>query len=303
MWNRRSPHQVSIIVVSSSASDAKEFRLSRLWYRVLIGICLAGFVSLIGLGALSPYLVGTILAGGEEYPWRKQLAEAYQKTETLTRELEEMRAVAERIRHLAGVTAFEETAPESATEYAPYPDIGLLDSELALGESRLPFLMRETWIPVDETDLSKRQESLFRSIPSIWPVRGWVTDEFHRKTGPLERQHLGLDIAARIGAPVIASGDGIVIFADWDHDLGWLVVIEHGYGYLTRYGHNSSLRVERGDQVRRGQIIALVGNTGRSSASHLHYEVWKHGVPVNPRNHVPEMLRWEDLFGRSAYAG
>ena len=95
----------------------------------------------------------------------------------------------------------------------------------------------------------------------------------------------------------MASGDGIVIFSDWDQDLGWLVVVEHGYGFTTRYGHNSSLRVDLGDRIHRGQIIALVGNTGRSTAPHLHYEVWMHGSPVNPRIYLPDVLRWDDLLG------
>jgi murein DD-endopeptidase MepM/ murein hydrolase activator NlpD len=111
------------------------------------------------------------------------------------------------------------------------------------------------------------------------------------------RRHFGMDFAAREGAPVLAVSDGIVMFSDWDQDLGWLVEVEHGYGFTTRYGHNSSLRVERGQRIRRGQIIALVGSTGRSSAPHLHYEVWKDNTSVDPRNYLPDVIRWDDLLG------
>jgi murein DD-endopeptidase MepM/ murein hydrolase activator NlpD len=130
-----------------------------------------------------------------------------------------------------------------------------------------------------------------------------VTNRFQNDNDPLRRRHLGLDIAAREGAPVLAAGDGVVIFADWDQYLGWLVVIEHGYGFTTRYGHNSSLRVERGDHIRRGQIIALVGSTGRSSAPHLHYEIWMNRTPVDPRSYLPDVLRWDDLLGYGGYVG
>ena len=93
--------------------------------------------------------------------------------------------------------------------------------------------------------------------------------------------HFGMDVAAREGAPVLSTADGVVTFADWDQDLGWLVEIDHGYDVVTRYGHNSRLRVDSGQLVHRGQIIALVGNTGRSSGPHLHYEVIENGKKIN----------------------
>ena len=300
-WKRHKTSQkprVSIIVVSSNASGARELRLPRFGYRVLIGIFIAGVVSIGLLAALSPYIAGAILAETAGYPWKAQLEEANLKTLQLAEELDRMKKITQSIRQLAGVSEYEATAPPSVTEYAPFPSDGMMEDEaLVLGESRLPFLMRERWVPVDEKDLGKRQKTLFRSTPSTWPLRGWVTNEFQSANDPLRRRHLGLDIAAREGAPVMASGDGIVIFADWDQDLGWLVVVEHGYGFTTRYGHNSRLRVERGSRIRRGQIIALVGNTGRSSAPHLHYEVWMNRSPVNPRLYLPDVLRWDDLLG------
>ena len=300
-WKRHKTSQkprVSIIVVSSNASGARELRLPRFGYRVLIGIFIAGVVSIGLLAALSPYIAGAILAETAGYPWKAHLEEANLKTLQLAEELDRMKKITQSIRQLAGVSEYEATAPPSVTEYAPFPSDGMMEDEaLVLGESRLPFLMRERWVPVDEKDLGKRQKTLFRSTPSTWPLRGWVTNEFQSANDPLRRRHLGLDIAAREGAPVMASGDGIVIFADWDQDLGWLVVVEHGYGFTTRYGHNSRLRVERGSRIRRGQIIALVGNTGRSSAPHLHYEVWMNRSPVNPRLYLPDVLRWDDLLG------
>jgi len=123
-----------------------------------------------------------------------------------------------------------------------------------------------------------------------------VTREFQTGEDSIVATHFGLDVAARESTPVVSTADGIVTFADWDQNLGWLVKIDHGYDMSTRYGHNARLRVDLGQAVRRGQIIALVGNTGRSTAPHLHYEVWKDDVPVDPRGYLPEVIHWDDLL-------
>jgi len=290
----RSPRKISLLIVSSNASRTRELRLSRFWYYVLVGLVCTGLASMIVVAVISPYLAGIIMAETAGQPWKEQLKTAQNKTRQLTQELAEMQQIAKSIRQLAGVVDFEASAPAPVTEYTSFVDE---TTEISLRENQLPFLLHDQWIPIDESDLNKRQLTLFRSTPSIWPVRGWVTREFQNTSDPVMRRHFGMDFAAREGAPVLAVGDGIVMFSDWDQDLGWLVEVEHGYGFTTRYGHNSSLRVERGQRIRRGQIIALVGSTGRSSAPHLHYEVWKDNTSVNPRNYLPDVIRWDDLLG------
>lgn len=135
----------------------------------------------------------------------------------------------------------------------------------------------------------KSQRSLLLSTPSIWPTRGWVTSGFGYRKSPftgLPEKHEGLDIATRKGAKVFAPAEGKVIVAGRQYGYGNMVEIDHGYGLVTRFGHNSKHLVKVGDRVRRGQAIALVGNTGRSTGPHLHYEVLLNGVPVNPRNYI-----------------
>jgi murein DD-endopeptidase MepM/ murein hydrolase activator NlpD len=95
--------------------------------------------------------------------------------------------------------------------------------------------------------------------------------------------HCGLDIAARTGTPVLAPADGVVKRVGTAPDYGKMVVIDHGYGYQTLYAHNSKLFVKVGQRVKRGDQIAAIGNTGRSTGSHLHYEVHLNGVPIDPR--------------------
>ena len=137
----------------------------------------------------------------------------------------------------------------------------------------------------------KNQKSLLSSTPSIWPTRGWVTSGFGFRKSPftgLREKHEGWDIAARNGAPVRTTADGVVVVEGREYGYGNLVEIDHGYGLVTRYGHNSKHLVKVGDRVKRGQVIALVGNTGRSTGPHLHYEVLLNGVPVNPKNYILE---------------
>ncbi len=137
----------------------------------------------------------------------------------------------------------------------------------------------------------KNQKSLLSSTPSIWPTRGWVTSNFGFRKSPftgLRERHEGWDIAARNGSPVIATADGVVVVEGREYGYGNLVEVDHGYGIVTRYGHNSKHLVKVGDRIKRGQVVSLVGSTGRSTGPHLHYEVLLHGVPVDPKNYILE---------------
>jgi len=135
----------------------------------------------------------------------------------------------------------------------------------------------------------KEKKSLLDSTPSIWPVAGWVTSEFGWRTSPFggDREiHKGIDIATRYGKPIYAPADGIVANAAFEHDLGRMVRIDHGHGISTLYGHLSKTVLKAGATVHRGDRIGYVGNTGRSTGSHLHYTVMLNGVPVNPRKYL-----------------
>ncbi len=134
-------------------------------------------------------------------------------------------------------------------------------------------------------------QSIIRATPSIWPVRGWVTSEFGTRVSPFHegmKFHQGIDIAAPVGTLIRASADGIVSYAGWERGYGNLVIVNHGYGISTRYAHCAEILVKKGDRVKRGQVIATVGATGRATGPHLHYEVRLKGVPVNPRKYIFE---------------
>lgn len=136
--------------------------------------------------------------------------------------------------------------------------------------------------------LSERQ-SLLNATPNIRPSKGWITSRFGYRMNPFTNKatmHAGLDLAAAPGSPVYAPADGVVIFASYDESYGKLVSIDHGYGVTTRFGHNSQIYVHVGQRVSKWDVIAAVGNTGRSTGPHLHYEVRINGTPVDPANFI-----------------
>ena len=129
------------------------------------------------------------------------------------------------------------------------------------------------------------KRNLLAATPSIRPVKGWISSRFGYRESPFTSRrefHRGLDIATHAGSPIISPADGIVTFAGKKGLMGNMVTIEHGFGMVTRYGHIQKILKKKGTHVKRGQTIALVGNTGRSTGPHLHYEVRLNGVAVNP---------------------
>ena len=132
------------------------------------------------------------------------------------------------------------------------------------------------------------KRNMLAATPSIRPVKGWITSQCGRRLSPFTGRrefHRGLDIATQQGTEIIAPADGIVTYAGKKGLMGNMITIEHGFGMVTRYGHIHKLLIKRGDRVARGEVIALVGNTGRSTGPHLHYEVRLNGVNVNPMNY------------------
>lgn len=131
------------------------------------------------------------------------------------------------------------------------------------------------------------------SVPDRWPVHGWLTSNFGFRHSPVSgssRFHAGLDIASPVGTPVSAPSNGVVVASGWKDGYGQMLVLDHGFGFQTLYGHNSKLLVKEGDYVRRGQKIALVGMSGRTTGPHLHYEVHVDGIPANPLNFMSDLL-------------
>ena len=192
---------------------------------------------------------------------------------------------------------------------------GFNNSEIIINASkRLDIIQKQMVIQSKSLDeiakLAEEKEKLLAAIPAIQPVRnadltrmasgfGWRTDPFTKA----RKMHKGMDFTAPRGTPIYATGDGKVTRADnRSSGYGKHIRIDHGYGYLSLYAHLSKYNVSRGQKVKRGDLIGFVGNTGRSEAPHLHYEVWKDGEKIDPINFYYGSLTAEEFENMLKYA-
>lgn len=162
----------------------------------------------------------------------------------------------------------------------------VLDSRLTLLESELNHQIDSLNQLLDRLD---EEKVLFQYTPSIWPLVGWVSSDFGMRRDPYTSEyvmHSGLDIAADMGSPIVAPAAGYVTFVGMLGPYGKTVIIDHGFGISTYYGHLSQAYVTVGQEIKRGSRIAAVGNTGRTTGPHLHYEVRQNGIPTNPRYYI-----------------
>jgi len=173
----------------------------------------------------------------------------------------------------AASTAFSNVL--STSFVSPEDTFGVLRTLLQGLESRLRNVREDV----------ERQEALAAATPSIWPTKGWLTGTFGGRSDPFTGEpgyHQGLDISSEKGQPVQVTADGRVESAAYSGDYGNLIVVKHDFGLTTRYGHLSGFKVKPGDTVKRGDVIGLVGSTGRSTGAHLHYEILVNDRLINP---------------------
>jgi murein DD-endopeptidase MepM/ murein hydrolase activator NlpD len=155
-------------------------------------------------------------------------------------------------------------------------------------------LMKLTERSQELENFYRDQKALLASTPSVWPVRGYLSAGFGNRIDPftgLKDFHPGLDISTPQGTKVMAPADGIVISCAEKGGYGNAIVIDHGYDVVTRYGHLSGYNVKPGQRVKRGDVIGFVGSTGRSTAPHLHYEVWVRDQAQNPIHYILDEYR------------
>ncbi len=255
---------------------------------LLAGIALAGLF--VGGGMLGWLVVGR-LTGSDELG-------------RLARENASLRARLDY--YAAAVDTFQQFIAETEqmdNRFRAAMDLSLIPSDIRLlgiggkqppaPEPRVDNLLRR--IRFEQQSLAeiasavRKQEARLTNTPSIWPVLGWVTSGFGFRCDPFtgrRTMHEGIDIVAPAGARIVASADGRVVYAGWKSGWGRVVEIDHGFGIRTFYGHCRSLKVNVGDRVTRGQMIATVGSSGRATGVHLHYGVMANGCWVNPRNYI-----------------
>jgi murein DD-endopeptidase MepM/ murein hydrolase activator NlpD len=294
----------TVIVVSDHSQAVRKFRVRRRWLvnaawtlavlGVFGGVTIGHYFALLGSSSENSVLKE------ENAQLRSQILLVQEKVAHISATLDRVERFDAKLR--TAVTQLQD--PERNLAIGPVgADSGpAAEGPAPAGEANLNALpgalsSLESKAARDERSLRDLQEyfddqrSLLASTPSIWPTRGWVTSDFGTRIDPYtaeRKMHEGLDIASPIGQAVFAPSDGTVVFAGVEGSYGKVLVIDHGYGVKTRFGHLSEILVHLGDRVGRGDKVAMVGNTGRSTGPHLHYEVRVNGIPENPRKFILE---------------
>ncbi len=298
----------TLLLIPEDNAGTKKFRTSTTTVLVLAGI----FVALIVFSAFAGirlYTLRTDLAhvAALKEKNREQARQLNMLTAKVASIDKEMITLRSYHRHLSEIAKLDFDAPEEiigigggGAGLAGSPTSAAKNSEIITDKivtRRLHAHLKQLRDDVDiETGVSRelltqieRQRSLLAHTPSLWPSRGWVSSRFGWRNSPFTGRrefHKGVDLAARKGTPIVAPADGVVTQAYHNGAYGNFLVIHHGYGTVTRYGHLLKCEVEVGQQVSKGDRIACVGSTGRSTGPHLHYEVLVNGIHVNPQRYM-----------------
>ena len=299
----------TFMFIPESQSDVRSFRMP-VWFPrfVTISIILLVIASAACFSILSSLRLQYDMS-------RKQIGEltainSSQKVEIeklqknsaeIQKQLEENSKILEDVKRAVGLPSSENEGASEAKPASSGDDTsttGLLEKDPASDMSAEIADINTSFVSLSDS-ISAQKQAITASLapiqkqlvylmakPSIVPVTASITASFGYRKNPFTSRgnefHSGIDFAASYGQNVSATGDGIVIFAGWNSGYGKMVIISHGYGLSTIYAHNSKLLVKQGDKVKKGQAISKVGNTGRSTGTHLHYEVRLNGKSVNP---------------------
>ena len=300
--------KISLVILSNSGASAKQFTISAMFLRVFIFGCLMAATALgydyyrLKISAVTA-LDNTLQLSNqtdEVMRQREQIQEFAEEISTLKTKLVALNDFEKKIRIIANIESREEQDNLFGIGGSIPED---LDTQIPLTQKHNS-LIREMHEQVGQLHLAthnqdqnfdtllKRlqdQQNLLASTPAVRPCPGWTTSSFGYRISPFTGRrefHKGFDIANRKGTPITATADGMIAFAGPKGLLGNTVVVDHGHGMVTRYGHLEKVMVKRGTPVKRGDTIGLMGNTGRSTGPHVHYEVHLNGIPVNPDKYI-----------------
>jgi murein DD-endopeptidase MepM/ murein hydrolase activator NlpD len=307
--------KISFVVLSNSGAPAKQMCASKATLRlvsVFIIACLisVGYVvydyfklkqTMVHLQTRAVHLTNEL---GEIQSQRKQIQEFASEINSLKGHLLTLNNFEKKIRIIANIEKTDDSNNIFGVGGSIPED---LDARLPLMEKHNS-LMRDMHEQIDELNSAsihqkgefesllkslEDQQNLLASTPAIRPIsrgeKSWVTSSFGFRRSPFTGQrefHQGFDISTRKGTPILATAEGVVTFTGKKGLLGSTIIVDHGHGMVTRYGHCSKFLKKRGEKVKRWEPIALVGNTGRSTGPHVHYEVRLNGIPVNPYKYI-----------------
>jgi murein DD-endopeptidase MepM/ murein hydrolase activator NlpD len=284
---------INFLIIPEGSLRNISFRLSFWKTWMILGLLGILIIVLIILSVLYGKVIYRDISDKSLRRENERLKEYNAKVVELEKELQEYRSFARRVAELAGI------------EYPFSPNSQKRETNLALLREDTSALNKERNLSSLEntatgSKLSVQNESegphfpiqqeaqieadSLRRIPKGQPIEGWITRGFSPNGYAFGGGHTGIDFAAKESTKVKVTADGTVNFVGWDDVYGNLVTVDHKNGYVTYYGHNSKILVNSGDFVRRGELIALSGNSGISSAPHLHYEIKKDGISIDPKD-------------------
>ncbi len=294
----------TLIVVPDRQSEVRRFRLRRAW--VIQAIAVVGVLLLVA-GVMAVHYGAVVSEARENPALRDENLKLKSEIAVIREQLAHVQGTLDRVERfdqkLRAITLLSDPQRNLAmgpTEQVPPP--GAADNQFVRSsgqESPQTLLTKLDKLSAEATRQEQSlqelqayfsgQKSLLASVPSIWPTRGWVTSDFGSRVDPYTSErvmHAGIDIAGPHGKEVIAPSDATVVFAGLEGGYGNVIVLDHGYGIKTRFGHLAAVNVKPGQRVKRGDMIAAMGNTGRSTGPHLHYEVRVNGIAQNPRKFI-----------------
>lgn len=283
--------RISILFVPEDNSEPLSLRLRTSTVKILYVVGAILLVHII-IGAIYYVKYSNLLDYNEQIlTHNAQLQEDNKRVITLTNQFLVLEQEYKKVRSLLGVDndrrniTVETNGSATYVEPSPQPDNMMTAVTNDLDEGRgLDFFETRNRVLVANTQ--SRVNFYPDNIPSMMPVKGFLTLDFQKEAWFSAKSHSGIDIVAKKGTIIRAAGSGVVIFANWTTDLGNLVIVDHGGGFLSFYGHNQRILVAEKNLVKKGVPIAFLGTSGKSSGPHLHFEIWKEGVPVDPKEYV-----------------
>ncbi|MFH1825779.1 MAG: peptidoglycan DD-metalloendopeptidase family protein [bacterium] len=277
---RRRRHFTFMVIPHDASGRSINFRLSAFWVYSIIGLAFFSVAvvgsSIVYSSMLTRRLAHYHLAIAKNREQIQVINTFSEETEKVNETISELVNEDNQLRQLLGLKSWKSKIKltknfEAKSEKVAH-DLEAADKKLA--EKRESLSELKAWV--------KKVRDRFANTPSRWPIYGRMVSAFGYRTYPWRGFHTGLDISGRYGAPIRTTADGVVTYAGWQRGYGKTVIVDHGWGKSTLYGHCSRFEVNVGQKVKKGQIVSYVGNTGYSTGPHLHYEVRKAGKPVNP---------------------
>jgi murein DD-endopeptidase MepM/ murein hydrolase activator NlpD len=296
--------KVTIIILPDGVNSVKQLKIPKMLFGAAI-VLIFSTLSLLGWACNDYYRIKSQIPLNaqlkeENRQQKAQLASLANKIDKINSKMVELKQFDNKLKIMVNLEPGDDNTPFLGVGGS---DPSLMNAEYSIEKAhqKLVRLMHQSLDNLDteiavqtqeKSDLYNRlngRKSMFACTPSIWPARGWVSSKFGYRISPFTNEkefHNGLDVAAKTGSSIIAPADGVITDIEKTYGFGNLLTVSHGYGLKTRYGHLSKILVKKGQTIKRGETIANMGSTGRSTGPHLHYEIYLEGVPVDPSRYI-----------------